>query len=413
MGITMKKLICIIGIIAICCLAECQKEKKETKSREDNNVINQTKENKEAIKDKYEKYNYETGLSETESGFYFFSNSMRITYVDKESMEAAPLCFNPNCEHPMNDSCMAYVKDIRNLQLYHGKLYADITTEKETEEDVCQNISLYQMDLDGSNRKKVIELFNTEDIAGETLNLSLDWRIMDDIVYLFGSYMTEDSGIEYIDAYSLDSGKRIERVYENQLKGGGFFSASSFVLDKKNENIYYSISGVENKDGKDGFYEFKSYEKKFSLKKKTSELFLKDYAVGSLFFYQDEMYFKAEDYIFRYNMNNETVEKYMKLDGLDRYAVITADQDYLYINNNSAQYHKDEEGKTINKEDLYLSIYDSEHKKVDAINIPFAQVMELGGTDKIIFLTDSKCYYLDKNKIGTGELELIEIPGVK
>ena len=319
----MKKPIYLIALLSVCLFAGCADKKENDR----NNEASVSEAEQQVTKEKLEYYDYFNGLSETENGCYFFSNSMRIIYIDKETMEATPLCFQPNCEHPSDESCPAYARYIRNLQLYKGKLYADITVDKDIEEDVCTYIYFYEMDLDGSNRRKVMELYNTEDLLGsESAGYSLCWYIIDDMVYISASQYgdEEKEGIAYIDRYSLSTGKKIDRLWEEKLKGSNdSVDYNLYVYDALRQDTYLTESRWEEVDH-----------------------------------VTPDMKQRAEE------------------EG------ITLDEDFGGV-------------------------------MVDKVNVPLPVCRTFYGTDKMFFLDNNKCYYLDKSKIGTGELQLQEIKGVK
>lgn len=86
----MKKPIYLIALLSVCLFAGCADKKENDR----NNEASVSEAEQQVTKEKLEYYDYFNGLSETENGCYFFSNSMRIIYIDKETMEATPPLFS-------------------------------------------------------------------------------------------------------------------------------------------------------------------------------------------------------------------------------------------------------------------------------------------------------------------------------
>ena len=75
-------------------------------------------------------------ITKSEDGYYYVGDDGIIIYVDKESLSATPLCFEPNCLHDDPKTCNAYFDIYDHLdtdfaagaissviQYYQDKLY--------------------------------------------------------------------------------------------------------------------------------------------------------------------------------------------------------------------------------------------------------------------------------------------------
>ena len=406
-----KKMIMLISLVSLCVLSACdKKENKESVTTATGTEQKETqKEQKEISKPSastgMQHYDYESKLSETEDGYYFYMVSQHIYYVDKKTMEATPLCFNLDCQHLFDESCQAFVRNVRNLQLYKGKLYVDITTEKQDGENSYNYVNLYRMDLDGSNREKVMELFTNEGLSDEessrSLSLSFNWVIAGDNVYVCGSQVINDKeGEDYIDVYSLKNGKKIKRVYEEKISSEDDNYYMSSYYDEENQFLYFKKYSLG--------YGNQEHFFRVSVKNHTCKIMWEERPIADYMLYQDEWYYKMEDWLYHYNQKTKEPEEYIHLDGINYYANIITDDQYIYVDNNQAQNHSTEE-KPIKKEDLYITIYNNKKEAVDTLKIPLKTYVIYNGTDKMLMDTGDKLYYFDKNAIGTGQLELKEI----
>lgn|GEM_PF-4052104 len=118
----------------------------------------------------------------TEEGFYYLKNIdtdtddyMLIMHLNISSMLEIPLCNKPNCKHT-DDSCNAYVKSVTETYLFTNKdkLYLVIADSDRVNDIYSGNPeastgftvigvgsapqTIYRMNLDGTNRTKLMEL---------------------------------------------------------------------------------------------------------------------------------------------------------------------------------------------------------------------------------------------------------------
>ena len=89
---------------------------------------------------------------ETSTGSYYLDKKY-IYYTDKGSVKYVKLCGKPDCKHNSED-CNAYIGET-TIGLYKDHIYWWGRDDRE------QGLSLYRMDLDGSNHEKVKNIFSS------------------------------------------------------------------------------------------------------------------------------------------------------------------------------------------------------------------------------------------------------------
>lgn len=102
-------------------------------------------------------------IAKSETGYYFFLPTRFLYYIDKESLEATPLCNKVNCLHNDREECDAFFNtylvpsDIGgsfNIQYYDDSLYMLLRDEDEYGQFF--GTSFYKVSLDGVTREKLI-----------------------------------------------------------------------------------------------------------------------------------------------------------------------------------------------------------------------------------------------------------------
>lgn len=159
-------------------LVACQKQVKDhqTEIKQDDQ--------KEDLVLKEWKYmiNYGDG---NEDGYYRLINNddgyFNILYTDYKSGQEVYLCDKPECQHK-DDSCTSYIdSDIAEMFIYKDHLYmiensADavfsIGADGQSVEDTTKASKIYQLDLNGQNKKEIYQL--KEGYSFENGNLFLD-----------------------------------------------------------------------------------------------------------------------------------------------------------------------------------------------------------------------------------------------
>lgn len=422
----MKKKLVIAGLVGIMltmCFAACSK--KEEKKSEEKHIIVQ--EGDEVFEESFQGNDMSMGCCQTEAGYYLLSNTFKIHYIDRESMEATPLCFDPDCSHPDNDNCQAYFLDNTYLQVYKGKLYAD-RRETKLEDRFETKVCLYEMELDGSSRRKVMDLYDSRDNGTYGDSFHTEWRIVGDKLYVMGDYQTGTiSSYAYMDCYSGEGWKNRERIMEWEHIEDRVVNSHGMVLyyDASDKSLYCTRT-----DWKDGYNEETGgydldgdiYMEVENLQEKTSKKILEDLNKISpnwlsMAGCRNQIFGFADGSIYYYNKNTGKSEKLVQMEEKLRYSTFWADRNYLYVNNSPALEWEKEEGGINPEEGAILQIYNIQGELVDTMKMPIKEgCIPLDGEDKQFYLMgygNNEVYYMDKTKIGTGELEMIKIEGIK
>lgn len=101
-------------------------------------------------------------FAESEDGYYFqaiVNNRTYLIYIDKQTMQAIPLCGKPNCLHYEETDeeriqlCNALLNDYGAMFYSDGTLYA-VTSSEEAQE----HKALYAFAKDGSSRKELFKI---------------------------------------------------------------------------------------------------------------------------------------------------------------------------------------------------------------------------------------------------------------
>lgn len=410
-----RKILAIaIGLFAVAFCGGCSGQKEKQKEQKYMNI----QDNDAIYAEDLIGYDMASGLCQTESGYYFFSNTSRINYIDRESMEATPLCFDPDCSHPMDESCQAYFRDCVNIQIYQGKLYAD---RREYEEDYAGELKvcLYEMDLDGSNRRMVRELYDSQVIGTYGDEFDVDWRIIEGNLYVMGSYATgARKCLAYMDCYSGNGWKDKERILEWDHSGDNVDSSGlgAYYFDASDGNLYCTrYDWKEEYDEDTGRYNIGSnrYAEVENLQEKTSKKICEGIEDINAVSCCNQVYYFSEGGIYYYDKNSGESEKMVRLDDAFEHSTFWADRNYLYVNNSPMLLR--EEGAGL--EEVTLQIYDTKGKLVDTMRMPVSSsCIPMDGEDKQFYLMadlSGDMYYMDKTKIGSGELEMIKIEGVQ
>ena len=113
----------------------------------------------------------EIKIAETPDGYYY-RDSFFLYYIDKKTMEAEPMCHKPSCKHnletdhfkvPYCDAFIAGSTADSILQYMNGHIYLTLS---QLDLGSNSNQILMEMDPDGTNRRKVLEIPAT---AGEMI----------------------------------------------------------------------------------------------------------------------------------------------------------------------------------------------------------------------------------------------------
>lgn len=103
---------------------------------------------------------FNSSMTKSDTGYYIFLLNRFLYYIDKETMEATPLCSKVNCTHTDRSVCDAYFNTYavpwstqNTIQYNNGQLY--ILNRNEDSYGNFEGTSLYSVSLDGSERNEL------------------------------------------------------------------------------------------------------------------------------------------------------------------------------------------------------------------------------------------------------------------
>ncbi len=317
---------------------------------------------------------------ETSTGSYYIDESY-VYYTDRGNTKYVKLCGKPDCKHNSED-CNAYIGP-SSIGAYKDHIYwwrFDFTE---------RGLSLYRMDLDGSNHEKVKNIFSSMSFSYSgkfhrgylyyTLGESnQDTSNHDKILYKI-PLDNESSATELVDSKDIGpiswftpvNDDVFISVYENPTHPLYFYSCKTQKTTKAVDDLVCSgITNLENK---------------------------------ALIFREGEGIYELP-----YSDFKETLEKPVDFPG--DFGIFSVDN-YIYL----VQYA----GSKTSEEDMMLYVYDPSYDFVDkaVIDIPITNKRGCNlfavNSDYLLFITANPPlapeYYIDKSQIGTGNMELIKI----
>lgn len=98
---------------------------------------------------------YFHNMCESDTGYYALLNGF-LFYIEKDSLENTVVCGKIECNHS-DTNCNGYIGSECNILNYDDKIYYSTTPSN--------SVNVYQMDLDGTNRKKYYTIPNSDDLT--------------------------------------------------------------------------------------------------------------------------------------------------------------------------------------------------------------------------------------------------------
>ena len=178
-------------------------------------------------------------MAESPDGYYFIDGNF-LYFIDKETMQAVPLCGKPNCkhQHEMDPAkvadCDAYMDRSRAgtlLEFLDGHLYISVIKKLA---DPDSGMVLLQMKPDGTERKKLAELPKT---VGEAI-------LHRGYLYYTATAFDEELNARY-GIYRQDlNGGEPEMVCEGTQKNMGHFTG----LTAYGNYLFFNEAGVNEEN---------------------------------------------------------------------------------------------------------------------------------------------------------------------
>lgn len=263
-GEKMKKTAFIICMLLLVLTASCGSEsaKKEwneeatatTKKTETQKVDYSNGEGEESIPCFWGEY-----MAASQNGYYYwsFDGSNQLRFFDREGEVSVPVCNKAECEHNTED-CNAYYPKIlldtkENdtyaspiLQFYEGSIY---TIGCDSQKNIC----LYQISADGSERKKVVNLYRV-DFLGDTWESPTVWLHKGYVYYVdvrerkqkLAKKKLKSNAEEEIVFQTENDRSEIYRIksYDNSI----YFQVAEYTEDETKGNLYCYDTQKEHTD---------------------------------------------------------------------------------------------------------------------------------------------------------------------
>lgn len=350
-------------------------------------------------------------ITKSETGYYFFLQNRFLYYLDKESMQATPLCNKVNCLHNDRDECSAYfntfqvpstIAGANIVQYYEDSLY--MLLREEDQYGALLSNSLYKVSLDGTTREHLITF---EDYAN-------NWIIHRG--YLYFSQVKYSDEIKDFTTYDSVSIKRLpindlesepmeifntKNYYESVYGDYPFTAYGDYLLlvvrPISSEDIKtYEQTQELNAIPFDYFYSINTQTLKIH------QINTEEKEMSAPVFYNDKLLYtiidgddrKSRYYTSDLDGNNEMFFKDMEYGDF-----ISPNGEQIYLYNTRRAF----EGGNVNDE---ISMLDSDFEVESTFKMPFKHMFVNIPQDPESFIlimqtsnTTEEVYYIDKSKL--------------
>ena len=330
----------------------------------------------------------ENCFESTDTGFYLmypvdFSYSI-LFYCDQASDAVVPLCSRPDCIHD-NEKCDAWYEGGINVCYYNGYLYL-------VEQDIStgmQNFRLLRVDLDGRNRKVVMESADT--IRGYSASSGV---VIMNGMFLFGLLKLDAQGQESksLFYYCLDGSMDAPELAPEFLP----------MASDGDTPLFYGES-MENPDNV-AIYTWQPGQQEQYLTEADEEY--------NRVYYRADYFYKLIDNKL-YRIEYGTLEQTMLFDtGLEGEHILRCFPDCIVIMNGNSYLDPESASKP-----QTLHFYDWGFNSLGEITLDYPRANDwtmiiCGETANRILLSadnsDIPRYYIDKAEFGTGNITLHE-----
>ncbi len=380
----MKRAIIFIVVSCLCLITGCSKQSESL--------------NKDVIPlERFENTEYN---AETDYQFFFDENADIVAvddgyyakymgmlyFIDKKTLEKDPVCSNIVCEHN-TEECDAYLGDAYSIQYYHGCIYY-----------VLHNngmMMLYKKSFDGSSAEKICDLFVSDIIPKICVHRGYAY---------YALYTGGKSATLY--KVALETGAKPEALYVyegydadiQKLKGygDGVMFIEYCSLDKEYTDFKFNIC---------------YYDSNENAVKSVLDDVSGDYTV-----IDGKVYYSKTDGVHCFDVSSGTDEIFYEL---DEFVFFSYDGKHLYLDNQYALnlagegFYFDDDSDEIDLSDFSQTnhrvyVIDLEGKLIDTIQVGYLGVY-FGDEDYFLHCSFDGIFALDKNMIGTGGHEWIDI----
>lgn len=379
-----------------------------------------------AVTDNQE-YNFETdnqtafrGLMyddciETKASYYFFQNHQLYVF-DKKSRQYDILCAKPSCSHSYNLECNAYIDGGQNIEYYNGSIYVIAVERKELSESKDglqkENLCLYQLSLDGTERQKICTLATAVAQTGapdncfSVLNASIHRGYLY-YSYNYGTGTTKDGfyANNSNTLYRISLEGTSERECICAVEYGG--SPQEMQLTFQGSYMYFIKPGQVNTPH--------TYGSLYRLNIESMKLEYMDIGEISCFFVDgDEIIYCNSEKNKYYSYNTKTWEKKVFFEPEPKedmeYGYIICDENYYYItvfNLEKRLFWCEVYNKQLEK----IAMYDKSDFFIEGREEQTPCCYQSGNSDYdfMVAFDGSSLYYLDKSLLESGTAEFIQV----
>ena len=333
-------------------------------------------------------------------GFYFISTTTNaspnsyILYADNNSDTVIKLCGRADCTHDTTD-CNAYVgSNCFAISCWNGYLYA--VYEEYVESIGDHNLALYRMNLDGSDRVVVLDLYEfaqDKGFAQEDEREYASYSLMTDgyLKFSIGHYeeQADDSLLPVSDEhyyFALDGNMAEPKILESEV--GSLYSCGDVIL---------SLGDAQHGAVYGGYYDWHP--------ETDTATYLCDHPGQPGWFGETEAYYYKDGGVYRLTYATGTEVKLFDTGLTGQYYAIIL-PDCIIVANSDFN----------NLSDKNLYIYSWDYKLVDTIAITYPLMCYMvdeavvAETAERIILTNSTLglplYYIEKSELGTGNVKI-------
>jgi hypothetical protein len=359
----------------------------------------------------FEKNAQAQSMAETKDGYYFFSGpaSVFLYYMDKKTMKPVILCNKPNCLHTdetdsfkvMDCNACMYEYNL-NLVYYNENLYVGGNSLT----SVDNIYSIYQVSLDGTQRKKIYTFKNIPDRW--IIHRGYIYFTIDDNAIIQGQEANTKTTCKL---YRLDM-SHINSTPTLLYETNGVYERTLRLLGYQN-GVYWLTIGFE--DG--SMTKVSGIAIKYNIIDEKADVFGNNIIYlsacnGKLIVRCDDgkMYMSNQDGSDKKEIGKIGNGGFIYCDGVN----------YIYCDTLPMAFNE-QGGSQGNKNLRSLLVYNMQGKLVNTINIaPLGKDMCYGGNDEFFFIPDNrstsnefgaikKLYTIDENKIDSTDAAIEEV----
>ena len=346
--------------------------------------------------------NWSGSWTATDSGYYILADNpgvsdisyLKYLYFMDTNCNLTPLCGRPECDH-LNKSCDALI-DTSNIFYHNGSLYYLYTEE-------MGKRGIYQMSLTGQNRHLVrkLDFLNASDSYGIAAGKCGPY-----LVVTYDAPDIEEGNNRTIYLVSLDSNEPPIPIF----KGVNGEEDIRYEIFKK---AYPWVLAIKNEETERG-HELWGY----NIETQEYRLIMDNWRfgeLGDLYASETEIdWFVMGDGFYRLDLKTGETTKLRDADPVVEQGAGVYDEQYIYLNNDTPGSAKT---GTVPPEQLGLHIYDRDTKEIAFLStdgIDFHLSYAFTTADRVFFFNFSTLnlipyYYIEKDKIPTGELQWMPI----